>query len=209
MTTLILVRHGQSEANFKNIFTGQGAFPLSELGHAQAERTAKAILEKVKLDKLYASDLPRAVMTAEHIASLQEIPLCLDSRLREINAGAWEGRDFEWIRTHYPYEHDMWLTDIGNCGCPEGETLKDLSKRFIPAVEELAGANDEKTICIVSHATALRVLECVWGGFPISRTNEFSWLGNASVTVAKYDSTSKKGTVIERNIIHHLENLSI
>ena len=207
MTSLILVRHGQSEANSKDIFTGQGAFPLSALGHAQAERTAKAIADKIKLDKLYSSDLPRAVMTAEHISSLQGIPICQDARLREINAGSWEGQNFEWIRKHYPYEHDMWITDIGNCGCPNGETLEELRARFVPAVEELAEINDGKTICIVSHATALRVLECVWNGFPISRTNEFSWLGNTSITIAKYDIAEHKGSIVERNIINHLEDI--
>ena len=63
MTTLILVRHGQSESNLKHIFCGQTDVKLTEKGHAQAKKTAEYIIKNYKIDKIYSSDLQRAYDT--------------------------------------------------------------------------------------------------------------------------------------------------
>ena len=67
MTTLIVVRHGQSVSNLQKRFTGQHETDLTELGHLQAENTAR-FLDDCHIDKIYASDLSRAMETARHTA---------------------------------------------------------------------------------------------------------------------------------------------
>ena len=64
MTTLIFVRHGQSKYNRSRKFTGQQDAPLTMLGREQAERTA-IYLDRFPITRIYASDLIRAVQTAE------------------------------------------------------------------------------------------------------------------------------------------------
>ena len=72
MTTLILVRHGQSVANLERIFAGHTDIPLTELGLLQAERTA-AYLEEYPIDCIYSSDLLRAQPdNGESIRALSE-----------------------------------------------------------------------------------------------------------------------------------------
>ena len=67
MTTLIFVRHGQSESNLAKVFTGQGNTKLTPLGRAQAERTAE-YLRDFPISRIYASDLDRAMETASPTA---------------------------------------------------------------------------------------------------------------------------------------------
>ena len=64
MTRIILIRHGQSIANFIGKFAGHSDFDLTELGHRQAELAAGYLLKNEKIDKIYASDLLRAYNTA-------------------------------------------------------------------------------------------------------------------------------------------------
>lgn len=207
MTRVILVRHGQSEANVLDLFAGHSDYPLSSLGHRQAEKTAE-YLASTKIDKLYSSDLPRAYMTAEHIAAKQNLSIQSDARLREILAGDWEGVNFAVIRDQFPAEYQTWYVDIGNGGCPGGESTVALWQRVVPAVEELAAANDGKTICIATHATALRVLECAWMQFPAARMAEISWISNAAVTVVDYDPTTHKAHFLLRDYHDHLAELA-
>jgi NAD(P)H-hydrate epimerase len=94
MTRIIIVRHGQSEANAKCAFAGYTDFELSSLGIKQAGATAKYIVEKYSIDRIYTSDLSRAYGTALPISEMSGLPLITNSELREIFAGEWEGKTF-------------------------------------------------------------------------------------------------------------------
>ena len=67
-TTILLVRHGESEGNVLGLFTGHSGYSLSKLGHTQAAKTAEYIHATYEVDAVYSSDLPRAFQTAEYIA---------------------------------------------------------------------------------------------------------------------------------------------
>ena len=82
-TTVIMVRHGESESNKKNVFTGQQNTPLTELGIKQAALAAEA-LKNVHIDKIYASDLTRAYNTGLPIAKSHGLEIEKNENLREI-----------------------------------------------------------------------------------------------------------------------------
>ena len=207
MTRIILIRHGQSEANVLDYFAGHSDYPLSELGHRQAEKTAE-FLDSTPIDRIFSSDLPRAFMTAEHIARRKGLSIETDCRLREILAGDWEGVSFAEIREKFPNEYRTWFSDIGNGGCPGGESTAQLWARFVPAAEELAAENDGKTICITTHATSLRVLECAWKNLPLERMVEIPWISNAAVTVVDYDPATCTAQFLQRDQNSHLAELA-
>ena len=83
-TTLLLVRHGESEANKEQIFGGHFNAPLIENGVIQAETTAKYIKENYNVHKVYASDLKRAFVTGSCIAKAVGAEIVKDAGLREI-----------------------------------------------------------------------------------------------------------------------------
>ena len=90
MTTLLLVRHGETDWNAEGRLQGHTDRPLSEFGRRQAERLA-ATLAAEKLDAIYASDLARARETAEIVGERLGLPIALEPDLREKDWGTWEG----------------------------------------------------------------------------------------------------------------------
>lgn len=188
MTTLILIRHGESESNLVHIFNGQGNVQLTEKGHKQAEKTAEFVTENFKIDKIYSSDLDRAYNTAKYISDKTGIPIIKNAGLREIFAGDWEGKTYEYIENTYPEDYRAWRNDIGSTRCYGGETVAELAERFYKTVTEIAEENDGKTVVIAAHSAPLRAMRCLFSGEPISKMQEYDWLNNASVSVVEYIS---------------------
>lgn len=90
MTTLLLVRHGETDWNADGRLQGHTDRPLSDYGRRQAWQLAEE-LEGEQLDAIYSSDLARARETAEIVGERLGLPVELDPDLREKDWGNWEG----------------------------------------------------------------------------------------------------------------------
>jgi alpha-ribazole phosphatase/probable phosphoglycerate mutase len=90
---IVIVRHGQSEGNRDHVFTGHSPSPLTELGRRQAEATAERLATR-PVDVIYASDLPRAMQTAEPLVQRTGAPFVTDPAIRERDIGALTGKTF-------------------------------------------------------------------------------------------------------------------
>ena len=188
MTTVLMVRHGESEANRNNIFAGNFDADLQGRGLKQAEKTAEFVAESYKIDKIYASDLKRAFKTGQAIGARLGITVIPDRRLREICAGKWEGVRFDDIDVKYPEDYAVWRTDIGNARCTGGESTRELGARILAALTDIAEQNEGKTILIATHATPIRVMQtyCTYGDY--ARMQEIKWVSNASVSEFFYEN---------------------
>lgn len=187
MTRVLLIRHGQSEANLRAVFAGHTDAPLSELGFLQAEKTAEYITGKYYPDKVYASDLKRAFETGKAVANRLNMETVPCSALREVYAGAWENRPFqELIEGDKAY--DTWRFDIGNAVCTDGESVVELQNRIVRTINCLAEENAGKTVVIATHATPIRVFQCYCQGTPLEEMKDVPWVSNASVTEAVFDN---------------------
>ena len=186
MTTLIFVRHGQSETNLQKIFAGQGNPCLTPLGHRQAECTAE-YLRDFPITHIYASDLQRTMDTALPTAKMHGLEIISDRALREINAGEWEGKHYEEIKQQYPETHSVWTENVG-MACPDGgERVVDLYQRINTEVERLIALHRGECIAVFSHATPARALGCRWFGFPPEEMAKVPWTTNASVSIVEYE----------------------
>ena len=186
-TTLIFIRHGESEANFEHRFTGQSnAFGLTARGHAQAEAAAQFLAE-TPIDVVVASDLRRAFDTAKHVADTRGMEVIPCPGMREIFAGEWEGKRFEDRPVQYPEDFGVWMNDIGHAVCTGGEAVADLRRRVRETVETLVRTYPGKTVCIGTHATPIRVMQCVWNGIPADGMKDVPWVPNASITTVVYE----------------------
>ena len=183
-----MIRHGESEANRNNIFAGNFDADLQGRGLKQAQRTAEFVAESYKVDKIYASDLKRAFKTGEAIGERLGITPIPDRRLREICAGKWEGVRFEDIGVMYPDDYNVWITDIGNARCTDGESTRELGARIIGALTDIAEQNEGKTILIATHATPVRVMQtyCTYGDY--DKMQDVKWVSNASVSEFFYEN---------------------
>lgn len=185
MTRLIFVRHGESEANRQRVFAGWTNAALTEKGHAQAESAAEYLL-KYKIDAAYASDLQRAYDTAKHIADRQGIPLIPEPGLREIYAGEWENRLFDDLIMEDAVAYATWRGEIG-LACPTGgESVAALQTRIAETVRRILEKHPGQTVLIGTHATPIRVMECLWRGLPLAEAHTVPWRANASATVVEY-----------------------
>lgn len=188
-TKIYLIRHGESQANQKDVFLGHTDLDLTEKGLQQAIKTAE-YLKDIPVDAIYSSDLLRAYHTALCTARVKGLDVVKDKELREIYAGDWENKSFLELFEQFKETFSLWVTDIGNAYCDHGETVQELQKRFLSAVERLAKENDGKTILIFTHATPIRVFKAAADGLTPAQMKEVPWAGNASVTYAEYDNGS-------------------
>lgn len=187
MTRLLIVRHGQSMANVGEIFAGHYNVPLSPLGHEQAERTAAFLTAHYAVDRVYSSDLDRAMETAACTAKKLHLTVTPVPALREISAGEWEGKRFVDLVREYPTDYGKWLADIGNSACTGGESVGDVSARVTAALTKIAAENDGKTVLVATHALPVRVFQCFVQGVSADGMKDVPWVSNASVTEAVYD----------------------
>ena len=187
MTKLIIVRHGQSEANVEGIYAAHTDAPLSELGRKQAERVGEALKDQ-KIDAIYSSNLQRAHDTAVPTARAKGLPVVDREDLREIFGGEWEGKRFADLIQEYPEEYGVWLRDVGRSRCVGGESMEELSERLWQALQRIAEAHPEETVLITSHAAAIRTLCTRAKGLPVERMKEVPWVGNASISTFCYEA---------------------
>jgi len=185
---LILLRHGQSEWNAKNLFTGWVDVALSSQGEAEAKRAGELLKEKNLLpDLLHTSLLTRAIHTAEIALGACErkwIPVSRSWRLNERHYGALQGKDkaatlkeygeeqFKlWRRSfdtpppaiadsdQYSQASDIRYKDLGP-DLPKAECLKDVVKRLMPYLDnEIASdLSQGKTVLVVAHGNSIRAI---------------------------------------------------
>lgn len=205
MTKLYFIRHGESVSNLITQFAGSLDMPLTERGRAQADATAK-FLKDVPFSCVYASDLCRAYDTGADVANSHGISIHPMPQLREIFAGEWEGKTYSQLEEEYADTYGVWRKQIGLAQCPNGESVAQLQKRIQSCVEEVVRRHPNETICIATHATPIRVMECVWTNTPLEDMHTIPWVSNASVTIAEYDENGF-GRLIDRDLHHHLGDL--
>lgn len=187
MTKLILVRHGESVGNKLKIFTGHTDLDLTDLGIKQAKAVCE-YLEPYHIDKIYSSDLIRARNTALPTAQKRGLNIITSKNLREIYAGSWEKMSFKDIEKNYTDDYYIWKNDIGKAICTNGESVNELKLRVEKEIHRIVYENEGKNIMVVSHGTPIRAMFTVWNNTKIENMKDISWVPNASVSVAEYES---------------------
>ena len=190
MTKLLIIRHGQSEANLQGVFVGHTNSPLSDLGKRQAEATAEYIVSNFHVDAVYSSDLERAVYTGKAVADRLGLTVTTRKGMREIFAGDWETVKFDTLSTEYGEPYQLWLRDIGLAHPTNGESTAQLQQRIADTLRTIAEENDGKTVVVATHATPIRTFMHYCSGLPLSEMKNIPWVSNASVTTAVYENGS-------------------
>ncbi|MBQ7897974.1 MAG: histidine phosphatase family protein [Clostridia bacterium] len=188
MTRLILIRHGESVANSRDMFAGHLDIDLHPNGEKQAQITAEYIRDNFKVDKVYSSDLKRAYFTGKAVADLLGMEVIKHRGMREIGAGKWDGMIFRDIIREYKDDYTVWLNDIGNAKCTGGESVRALGERIMNTLTEIAEKEEGKTVVVATHATPIRVSCSIITKGSVDEMNNVSWPSNASVSVYEYDS---------------------
>ena len=181
MTTLYLIRHGESQANVDKIFTGQTDVPLSPRGLHQAQLLAKKLV-RLPVGAVYASDLLRAVQTVTPAAEALKLPVIREQGLREIDGGKWEKMHIDEIARVYPEDFAVWRDDIGLARCTGGESFTEVQARGLAAIRRIAAENEGKCVAVATHAAMIRALTCAFRGLPLREMKHIPFVPNASLS---------------------------
>ena len=157
MTRVILIRHGETEWNLLGKYQGQTDILLSEKGREQGRLLAKHFPFD-KLDAIYASDLSRAVETADFVAKKFGLKVIPDIAFREMNFGDWEGLTYEEIVLKYPKGMNHFLTRPDILQVPNGETFPILQERAVKRLRELIKIHENETIAVAAHGGVIRCM---------------------------------------------------
>lgn len=155
MTTLILLRHGETEWNLSGRWQGQAMdTELSPRGRAQARIVARR-LQGYRLGAIYSSDLKRAWDTARIVGDELGLRPIAEPGLRESDIGAWTGLTWEEISVRFPDQIAAMRAgqDVRRGG---GESMSELNHRLAAAAGGIAAVHPGETVLLVSHGAALR-----------------------------------------------------
>jgi broad specificity phosphatase PhoE len=200
MTTVYVVRHGETEWNATHRIQGSTDIALSAAGRLQALRLAKRFSD-VPLDRIYSSPLQRARMTAEHIAGPKSITI--EDALAERSLGEWEGLHYPEVDERHPEQRKAWLSDP-HFAPAGGESLVQVWDRAQRVWQE-ALKDPASTILFVTHAYVANMLLGITTGIP----RESPWsayafrVPNAGVSVI--DVTDLIPKLVLLNDLTHLE----
>lgn len=181
MGKLILVRHGQTEMNAQSLYFGKLNPSLNDLGINQAYE-AKNKLLNIDYDIIYSSPLERARQTAE-ICNYLDKEIIYDSRLEEIDFGAFEGLTFKEISEQYPNEVKEMEKNWKTFNYITGESLEELYQRAVSFLETLDYTKDN---LIISH---WGIINCIISYF-VSGTLDTYWkfkVDNCSIVIFEGD----------------------
>ena len=181
MTTVYIIRHGETDFNRLYRFIGSTDHPLNERGIAQAE-TLRKPMSAIKLDRIYSSPMKRTLMTAERVRNGRGIEIVREPGLREINCGAWEGLNREEIEARWPGEIDLWEKRPHLLHMEGGETFAQVQERAISAFCKIVSRERGNCIAAVSHMLTIQLIMGKLLNVPISDVWEMVRLENTSIT---------------------------
>jgi len=190
MTSVLLIRHGETEWNVEGRIQGYLDSPLTDLGLTQAEALG-ARLAGEALDALLASDLGRTRQTAHPITTATGLSPVFESGLRERNYGAWEGRTFAEIRRDFPHEYERFQRHDPHAAAPQGESAVQFQDRIVGALTRLAGTLRGRRIAVVTHGGVLGVMYRHAMGLGLDAPRTYT-IANASINRLHFDGSSWK-----------------
>jgi len=159
VTSIYLVRHGQTAWNKEEIFRGKTDVPLDEVGLKQAELTGE-YFKRMEIHGIYSSPLSRAWQTAQKIALFHHLEVQPLEGMIDMSFGDWEGHAHQEIKNMDGETYRMWREEPHLAKLPGGETLDDVRFRAMAALEDVIRLHPEHTIVLVSHRVVNKVLLC-------------------------------------------------
>ena len=167
MTEIILIRHGETDWNREQVFRGRIDVALNEVGLTQA-RAVQESLKDTEIDGIYSSPLSRAFETARIVGEKRNGEVRVEEGFIDIDFGAWQGLSHQEVKEGYTDLYAAWLTQPQVVTFPDGESLKEVSRRSMEGLEEVIKNNPGKTLALVSHRVVLKVLLCTILGLELS-----------------------------------------
>jgi len=184
-TRVLLIRHGQSQGNAERRFGGHSPTPLSEFGRRQAEATAHSLAAE-GVDAIYASDLLRAVQTAEPLARATGLEIRRTEALRERSVGLMEGLTFEEAAAAHPEEYAALLRRDFEHVLSGGESYRQLLDRAAAELDRAVARHRGGTVALFSHTGTICILALHLMGALDAPALKPVWLSTSNCGIARF-----------------------
>ncbi len=160
-----VMRHGETEANVREILVGRGDSPFTEAGRRQPLEVARHLSGRPPA-RVYSSPMERAQRTARLVIEALggDVPLETAPALAEIDAGEFTGLTFEEVRRRVPAG-----AVLGRFRYPGGESWRDVQRRAVSFVLGLERRHEGESVLLVTHAGVIAGLVAEHLGEPIER----------------------------------------
>ena len=196
---LLIIRHGQSEADLINVYEGRADFELTELGHKQAKQMSEFVKNHYNISKIYSSPLKRAVQTANHLSEKTGAKIFLDDRLMEFDNGLIAGLKKEMADIKYPAVLNLSVNE----SVYGQESLMDFRLRADCFLTEFVKETDKKeTVAIITHGGMINQLQRSFLQLPVDSNISFR-TDDTGLHDWYIDEKNKK--IIMANFLEHLK----
>ena len=190
-TTIVLIRHGETEWNTLGKFQGATDIPLSANGKLQANELKKRFSTASNWDFIYSSPLKRAFETAQIIASSKSVQPMVCEDISEICFGPWEGLTIKDIKEKYPTEYDLWRNDtVEGPICGGDLSIKNASIRAKRGILDIVNNHTGQNGLVVAHGGIIKAALIGLFNWDMTMYNKM-FLKNTSVSVLKFDDKLK------------------
>lgn len=165
MTTIYMVRHGETDLNKQKVYFGWSDVPLNVAGEKWCQ-SLKEKLDGIHFDVVVTSPLKRTMRSAEIIyGNFENLVVC--EEFKELNFGRWEGLHHAEIEKKYREEWDLWSADWVNFCIPEGESFAFFYQRVQDGFLKILDQYCNQTILFVGHAGVLKIISLLIRDLPL------------------------------------------
>ena len=204
---LYFVRHGKTQWNLEGRFQGaNGDSPLLETSIEELHLLGKNMAH-IKFDKIFSSDLPRAMATAQIINSENHFSQVIESHaeLREWQLGSLEGQKVSTITAIYPHQMEAFRHNLAkfNNSIFGAESVYNTTRRTIDFIKSQKGQSYENLL-FVGHGANLTASLRLLLGYDFAQLRQRGGLTNGSVTILETQDF-EHFTLLDWNNVDHLE----
>lgn len=199
---LLVIRHGQSEADILEVMEGRADFNLTDLGRKQAQLMAEWVSQRYKIDKIISSPLKRASQTAAVLSEYTGVEVAYDDDLMEWQNGLIAGLPRDEARKKYPRPEVKYPHTI----VYEQESDIQFRARAETALSKIIYENPmDSIIAIVSHGGLIGKLFDSFLRLPF--TGGTTWIPNGDTGIHEWQIDGNNRGIIHVNLQEHLKNL--
>lgn len=204
VTTVYLLRHGETDNNIIRRFQGLADTPLNERGRRQARLLGEALAD-VPLTAVYSSFLSRAKETAQAVAAFHPgLEVRVLPGLEEGDVGRIQGLTMEEIAARFPDTYYAMGHAPATLQYPGGENARQICDRAQKALGAVVAENPGRTVAVVSHGFVIKCLLHAGGGRPFEEMDSSPVVANASYSKLLFCSGEALPQVLEQNCHRHL-----
>lgn len=199
---LLLIRHGESEADILKVHEGRADFPLTARGQAQAQAMGQWVAAHYQPAVLYTSTLIRAMQTAQALATCCGLVPHPEDDLRELDNGLLAGLPFEEAAQRYPAVPNLPMHEARY----EMESMLGFRFRAERMLSRLLSENAaDAVVAVVSHGGTLSQLQRALAGVPVGSELSFA-TGDTGIHLWQIDRTKRR--ILFLNRLEHLSGLT-